>query len=368
MKKATLLGGEDVIYSALGIKEEAFNEQFHHYLREKFSDYRSKQSPVDYGKEVALPAKYRQIFSQAVSPDASQFVVMTSNRDDYEFDILKIDRAGKVIDNLTGGSTTSYEYLTTDSFTFEGRNLSWSANGARIAYFARTGKLRSLFVLDAADGDLVKKIKLKIDQAGSPALSPDGRRVVITGFLEGKPDLFLIDIETEAISHLTNDILYEKSPIWSKDGKWLYYTTRVRSRDQIMRMDPSNSKAVEQITSSDYDSTSPYYDAESNSIYYAANKGGAYNIYRLDLNTGDKLQFTDTIGSNFSPIVFHEGGKETIAFTSFFKGQYRFFIMDLPQPMTIIAKGSEEAGEGTLKPTSEQLAKKFGAPGATVPT
>src|SRR5262245_7189862 len=32
MKKATLLGTEDVIYSALGVKEEEFNEQFSHYL------------------------------------------------------------------------------------------------------------------------------------------------------------------------------------------------------------------------------------------------------------------------------------------------------------------------------------------------
>src|SRR3990172_12073808 len=194
LKKATLLGSEDVIYSALGIKEEAFNEQFHHYLREKFRDYRDKQSPIDYGKEIPLPQNYRQIFSQAASPDGKEFVVMSSNRDDFEFDILKIDHTGKVLKNLTSDTTTSYIYLTTDSFTFEGRNLSWSANGARIAYFARTGKRRSLFVLDAADGDLVKKIKLKIDQAGSPALSPDGRRVVITGFLEGKPDLFLIYI------------------------------------------------------------------------------------------------------------------------------------------------------------------------------
>ena len=168
MKKATLLGSEDVIYSAFGVKEETFNEQFAHYLREKMNDFRDKQSPIDYGKEVALPKKYRQIFSHVPSPDGKEFAVMTANYSDQEFDILKINREGKILDSLTGGTTTSYQYLTTDSFSFEGRNITWSANGERIAFFARTGKRRSLFVFEASTGKRIKRIDLKIDQAASP--------------------------------------------------------------------------------------------------------------------------------------------------------------------------------------------------------
>ena len=361
LKKATLLGSEDVIYSALGVKEETFNEQFAGYLRERFKDYRDRQSPIDYGREVSLPDKYYQIFSQAASPNGREFIVLTANREDFEFDILKIDATGKVLDNLTGGFTSSYDYLTTDTFTFEGRNLSWSQNGQRIAFFARTGKRRSLIVLDPSDGDRLKKMKLKIDQAASPALSPDGKTVLITGFVNGQPDLFSINIETEAIQNLTNNILYEKTPHWSPDGKWIYFTTRIRSRDQIMRMNSANPNQLEQLTTSEYDSTSPYYDQASNSLYYAADKNGVYNLYKLDLNTGDKIQYTDVIGGNFSPVLVRDGGKERIGFTSFFKGQYRFFVMDLPNPVTVIAKGTE-TDAGNTKTTSEQLAANFGIP------
>jgi Tol biopolymer transport system component len=359
LKKATLLGTEDVIYSALGVKEETFNEQFAEYLRHLFQDYRDRQSPVDYGHEVGVPAKYQQVFSQTPSPDGTQFVIMTANREDYEFDILKIDATGKVLDNLTGGFSNSYDYLTTDSYTFEGRNLSWSANGQRIAFFARTGKRRSLIVLDAKDGDRLKKIKLKIDMAGSPALSPDGRTVLITGLINGQPDLFEIDVDTESVKNLTNNILYEKTPIWSADGKTIFYTSRIRSRDQIMKMDATNPSHIEQLTFSEYDSVSPYYDQASNSLYYSADKNGVYNLYRLDLKSGDKIQYTDVIGGNFSPVPLHVQGKDRIAFTSFFKGQYRFFLMDLPTPVAMIPKGTE-TNEGDTKTTSEQLAASFG--------
>lgn len=359
LKKATLLGSEDVIYSALGVKEETFNEQFANYLRERFKEYRDRQSPIDYGREIALPTKYHQIFSQAASPNGREFVVMTANREDFEFDILKIDATGKVLDNLTGGFTSSYDYLTTDSFTFEGRNLSWSANGQRIAFFARTGKRRSLFIIDASDGDRLKEIDLKIDQAGSPSISPDGRTVLFTGFLNGQPDLFSVDVETEAIKNLTNNILLEKTPQWAPDAKWIYYTTRIRSRDQVMRMNPANLNQVEQLTTTEYNSTSPHYDPVTNSVYYSADKNGVYNLYRLDMNTGDKVQYTDVIGGNFSPLVVRDQGKERIAFTSFFKGQYRFFVMDLPTPVAVIPKGSE-TNEGNTKTTGEQLAASFG--------
>lgn len=95
LKKATLLGSEEVIYSALGVKEEAFNEQFAHYLRDRFKDYRDKQSPIDYGKEVALNPKYTQILSMSASPNGKEFAIITINKDDYEWDILKVDREEK---------------------------------------------------------------------------------------------------------------------------------------------------------------------------------------------------------------------------------------------------------------------------------
>ena len=259
LKKSTLLGTEDVIFSSLGVKEEEFNEQFSHYLRERFKDFREMQSPIDYGYEVKLPSKYRQVFSQAPAPDGKRFAIMTANNEDYEFDILLIDREGKIIENLTSGFTTSYDYITTDSFRFEGRNIYWSSDGTKICYFARTGKRRSLFIADASSGKRLKKIKLNLDQAASPAISPNGKTVIVAAILEGQPDLFSINVESGEQTRITNDLLFEKTPIWSADGQWIFYTTRINSRDQLMRMSASNNKQVEQLTNSDYNATSPYY-------------------------------------------------------------------------------------------------------------
>jgi len=366
LKKATLLGTEDVIFSALGVKEEAFNEQYAQYLRQRFSAWKDKQSPVDYGKEVSLPKKYFQIFSQMPSPDGKRIAVFTASREDFEFDILIMDRQGKILENLTGGLTTTYDYLTTDSFTFEGRNISWSRDGSKIAFFARTGKRRSLFIFDARDGSREKKIKMDLDQAASPSISPDGRMILFTAFRAGHPDLFSVNLQTEEIKNLTNNMLLEKTPVWSPDGKTIYFTSRINSRDQIIRMDASNPNKVEQLTFADYNSTSPIFDPSTNSLFYAADKGGVFNIYKLDLNTGDKIQYTDVIGANFSPVILHEDGKDKVFFTSFFKGEYRFFIMDLPKPVTLIAKGTESSGGEVMGQTDAQALAKGPGEGTSV--
>jgi hypothetical protein len=125
-----------------------------------------------------------------------------------------------------------------------------------------------------------------------------------------------------------------------------------------MKMSAANPKEVQQLTFSDYNSTSPYFDAQTNSIYYAADRNNAYNLYRLDLTTGDKDQYTDVIGGNFSPTVFRENNKERVAFTTFFKGEYRLFLMDLPKPITVIANGSEPKAGETLRLTAAQASKE----------
>ena len=78
----------------------------------------------------------------------------------------------------------------------------------------------------------------------------------------GQDDIFEADIDSGNIINITNDDLYEKTPIWSPDGKFIYYTTRIHSIDQIMRMSSTNHKQVEQLTFSNYNSTSPAYDPQ----------------------------------------------------------------------------------------------------------
>ena len=53
-----------------------------------------------------------------------------------------------------------------------------------------------------------------------------------------------------------------------------------------------------------------------------ARNGNIFNIWTLDLTTGELKQFTDALGGNLSPVVLNEGDNKRIAFVSYYKDDY----------------------------------------------
>jgi Tol biopolymer transport system component len=57
--------------------------------------------------------------------------------------------------------------------------------------------------------------------AQAPALSPDGSRVVIVLTSDGGSRLFVIDVETRALSGIDTGPASLGEPVWSPDGRWI---------------------------------------------------------------------------------------------------------------------------------------------------
>ncbi len=61
----------------------------------------------------------------------------------------------------------------------------------------------------------------------APSFSPDGARLLVTknDLQTGQQDLWTIDLATGKNTRLTNDTFPRVSPIWSPDGKYIYYSS-----------------------------------------------------------------------------------------------------------------------------------------------
>jgi len=355
IKKSTYLGEEDLFNYAFGISEEVFNENFAKWLREKFSPYKEKQTPIDYGKLLKIQKPFKQILSAYPSPDGKQLAVLTLNYKDYEIDVTIISTEdGKLIKNLTGGYTTKYEYLTYDSYDFSGRNLTWSSDGKSIAFFARKGKRRSIFILDAKTGRLIKTISVKLDMAGAPSFSPDGRYIAFSALSKGISDIYIVNISNKKIINITSDLYYDKTPIWSSDGKRILYTSRRDGHDQIFEIFLNNFSHRIQYTFGEQDSSSPWYSKDEKFIYFSSDKEGINNIYCLNKEKNEIYQLTDTLGGNFSPFIIRKDDKEILAYTSFFKGGYELVLVEKPK---IIATIATEQPKEYLEETEVKMAE-----------
>jgi serine/threonine protein kinase len=123
-------------------------------------------------------------------------------------------------------------------------NPSWSPDSKRIACATETvnftptsrGQMSELWVVDVATGQ--RRMILEQD-AVQPNWSPNGYRIAYWGMVgeSARRDIFTIDPNAEdpskTISRVTNDTAVDWNPVWSPDGRYLYYGS---DRDGAMNL------------------------------------------------------------------------------------------------------------------------------------
>jgi len=100
--------------------------------------------------------------------------------------------------------------------------------GSRLSLVDRTGRLLEELAPDDAYWDI--------------ALSPDGRYLAAG---RGTPaDLWLLDLERHTFGRFTFEVGDEFSPVWSRDGNWIYYITTSDPHSDMKGIERIYRKAV----------------------------------------------------------------------------------------------------------------------------
>src|SRR5688572_2509287 len=313
LRKNVIGGGESAYEEAFRLKAEEFDEQFEKYLKDRFKPFRDKERPADYGRDLApKPEKtpYVAVISIEPSPSGDLMAVMAGNRKDQELDIILLStKDSKVIRNLTGGfnKDSGYEYIATPGGF---RNnavpwISWAPTGDRIAYFARTEKIKTLILQNVVSGKIEKRLELKaVDMPESPDISPDGKKVAFAGLAGATGDIFIIDIESGDVQNLTKDEAGDFSPTWSPDGKSIVYLSRVSQNDKLFRFDLESGKKMQLTFGTHDDGGAQFVDLDTivfpstavdpnQSIPEEVSRNGnIYNIWTLSQKSNELRQYT----------------------------------------------------------------------------
>ena len=237
--RKNIVGGgmEDIYEQAFRVKPDEFDEAYDKWLKERFKPFRDKQRPSDYGKDLAPDSEktsYTQVFAFSPSPSGEVIAAITGNRAEGEADLILLSaKDGTVLHNLTSGYTEKFENITfNDEFT-AGRTIGFDPKGDNVAFFARKGKRRSLFLVSPLTGKIEKSVGLDLDQAQSPCLLPDNRHALLAAIKDGVSDIFLLDLDNGQHKNLTQDSFYDSDPQISPDGKTVVYTRRISGHDKI---------------------------------------------------------------------------------------------------------------------------------------
>ena len=191
------------------------------------------------GKPLTAHAKDRDNFNlrPRIAPNGSM-VAYFSDLKDYT-KILVVDRHEKILEEISqAGYAGSFE-----SFHPFRSGMCWAPTSDKIAFVSENKGTDELRIIDIKKKKLLNTLRPNLSAIFSPDWSSDGKNIVFCGVDKDFCDLFLWNIQSNRIRRLTDDILFESDPRFSRDGKTVVYgrldTSGIAARGHNIRNSPT---------------------------------------------------------------------------------------------------------------------------------
>jgi hypothetical protein len=133
------------------------------------------------------------------------------------------------------------------------RDPAVSEDERKIAFSMNSMTERSTSVLAVMDAvpDAEPKVVWqgeRYDQAFQPAWSPDGTKIAFSAWQNGGyRDILVVDVATSAFERVTRDRAVDLAPVWSPDGRYIYFDSDRTSIQNIFAYD-TRDKTTWQVT------------------------------------------------------------------------------------------------------------------------
>ena len=279
---------------ALGMDYKDLTEKWHKYLKKEYwPDVAGRDEVEDVAKRLTDHKKEKNYYniSPSVSPDGNKVAVITDRSGYFDVYILNALDGKEQKRLVKGNRSVDFEEL-----KLLQPGISWSPDSKRIAIAAKAGKSDALYLIDVKSK---KREKLTFDLDGifTAAWSPQGDQLAFIGTKSGAGDIYIYNMKSKKLTQYTDDIYSDSEPAWNADGTKLVFVSD-RS-DDIDGTDPPDdlfnydfsqkdlysididSHKIERITNTNYNENHPVWAHKNkNTLFYVADKGGVWNIYR----------------------------------------------------------------------------------------
>ena len=349
-------GGAEPYQEAFRLSAEEFDIEFSRYLEDRFSPFRDKERIDDYGTNLAPDpdrSEFIAVYSIEPSPSGELLAAVATNIKDRELDIVLISaQDGNIVRNLTPGFSQNdgYEYITVSGARWNTVPwMSWSPTGDQLAYFVRKGKQKTLILRDVVSRNIEQRVDMTtVDEPESPDIASDGRRVAFSALQNAIGDIYIADLVTGEVANVTNDPFADYAPTFSPDGRSLVYLARISGNNKLFRLDLETGDKL-QLTFGAHDETAAQFMDEDKIVFSStaldplqpidpdtARNGNIYNLWTLALSTGALEQYTDALSGNVSPVVLQTDDGPEVAFVSYHRGNYGVHAVEVEEPLSSV--------------------------------
>ncbi len=224
---------------------------------------------------------------------------------------LKSDTAATQVATIDGYNRyNSHDHLMSSkpAIPFIATSYSFSPDGSKIVYSVnkktRFGEsYRDLFIYN-----LESKENTRISNSArlqSPAWAPNGKIAAIENKAGTQNIIFFHpdSIGQRVVLTEFSDAETIYTPIWHPDNEEIYFSYADYAQRSIKKLNIITGELTDVLSDQIVDYRDPFISKDGRFMYYSANHDERFNIYRMDLESGETRQVTSVIGGAFMPSV-----------------------------------------------------------------
>jgi serine/threonine-protein kinase len=146
-----------------------------------------------------------------------------------------------------------------------------------------------------------------------PLASPDGQWIAFQSDRDGDFDIYVMDTTGGQLRKLTENSYIDRLAAWSPDGEWVVFSSDIRQDGNfdIFRVRRDGSQ-LEAIYSSAERKSHARYSPDGRYLVFTAgspNDASTWEIIKLDLVTGERIQMTNNTRRDASPLFNADGSR-----------------------------------------------------------
>ncbi|EYF06672.1 DPP IV N-terminal domain-containing protein [Chondromyces apiculatus] len=164
-----------------------------------------------------------------------------------------------------------------------------SPDGRQIAFCVNSRGTRYLEIARIdAQGELRDRRTLvpsaRFDQAYTPTFSPDGKLLAYSAWSHGGyRDIRLVEVATGKVRALTHDRALDMTPVWSPDGRTLYFVSDRTGISNVYAY-TLDSGALRQVTNVRTGAFQPAVSPDGKTLVYVGYTSAGHDLYRMALD------------------------------------------------------------------------------------
>lgn len=199
---------------------------------------------------------------------------------------------------------------------------------SRVVFIAETGprerRRKQVAIMDQ-DGENLQVLTDGAALTFAPRFSPQGDRILFTGYDSGFPRIYLMDLATrrrQAIGDQPGTMTF--APRFSPDGGSVVYSLSVEGRTNLFLLNLSSGQRW-QLTNSAAIDTAPSFSPDGRSIVFESDRTGSSQLYVMPAGGGEARRISQGQGRYSTPVWSPRG--DLIAFTKSHAGRFHIGVM-----------------------------------------